>query len=272
MPPARLYLKPGLIGFAMAERFVVARAAVTAVIHLAALALMLWSESTAVGKAAYLLAWGFLNCFWLTVLRRPAPAAALSLAIFAVLVLLSRFKHDVLLMTVNFVDLMVIDADTFGFLLTIFPGLGRTAGFAALLAVPIFILLWWFDPLRVRLRTASLGAFTCLAVLTSLSFAVPHDREEEFWNENYVSKFARSGATAVTELMVRGWLESDAAVTERLSASGATACRPESRPHIIMILDESSFDASTVPGVKVPPDYRKQFASLDGRTRSFVVE
>ena len=51
-------------------------------------------------------------------------AAALSLALIAALILLSQFKHDILLMTVNFVDLMVIDADTFSFLLQIFPQLG----------------------------------------------------------------------------------------------------------------------------------------------------
>jgi hypothetical protein len=39
-----------------------------------------------------------------------------------------------------------------------------------------------------------------------------------------------------------------------------------------MILDESSFDASTVPGLKVSADYRRQFLSFDGAMRSFVVE
>jgi len=38
-----------------------------------------------------------------------------------VLVLLSRLKHDVAQMTVNFVDLMVIDRDSAAFLFTIFP-------------------------------------------------------------------------------------------------------------------------------------------------------
>src|SRR5882672_6207532 len=116
MPPVQ-YFKQRLTVFAAADRTVVARIALTALIHLTALGLMFWSESTAVGKAAYVLAWGFLNCFWLAVLRRPAGAAALSLAMFTLLVLLSRFKHDVLFMTVNFIDVMIIDNETLSFLL-----------------------------------------------------------------------------------------------------------------------------------------------------------
>jgi hypothetical protein len=259
--------------FLRVHRSVAARAAMTVLFHAAALGLMLWSESTLFGKAAYLLAWGFVNCFWLALLRRPAPAAALSLVLFAVLVLLSRFKHDVLFMTVNFVDLMVIDNDTFGFLLTVFPGLHRTVVVAAVLSIPALALLWWLDPLRVRRRNAAVGGLICLAVLTALSFAVTHDREEEFWDENYVSKFARSGATALTELMVRGIIESDLSAADRLSAAALGMCRPHGRPpHIVVILDESSFDASMVPGLKLPEDYGRNFLSNDGRQRSFVVE
>src|SRR5262245_1340569 len=148
MPPASFALKDGSPG--LDRRGLALRAGLTAVLHLAALGLMVWSESSAVGKAAFLLAWGFLNCFWLAVLRRPAAAAGLSLILFTVLVLLSRFKHDVLFMTVNFVDVMIIDNDTVSFLMTVFPGLGRASMVAAVLAVPAVVLLWWFDPLRVR--------------------------------------------------------------------------------------------------------------------------
>ena len=68
-------------------------------------------------------------------LRRPAAAAALSLAFVAVLILLSQLKHSILFMTINFVDLMIIDTDTFAFLLTVFPGLHRNVGLAVLLVV-----------------------------------------------------------------------------------------------------------------------------------------
>ena len=39
-----------------------------------------------------------------------------------------------------------------------------------------------------------------------------------------------------------------------------------------MVFDESSFDATAMPGTKVPPDYRPHFASFDGKKRGFVVE
>jgi len=44
-------------------------------------------------------------------MSRPVLAAAIGLTLIVVLILLSRFKHDILLMTINFVDLMVVDAD-----------------------------------------------------------------------------------------------------------------------------------------------------------------
>src|SRR5262245_63269675 len=272
MPPVVSRFRDVWHGCRPADRSVVWRAGLTVVLHLAALGVMAWSERTAVGKAGFLLAWGLVNCFWLALLRRPAAAAALSLTMAVVLVLLSRFKHDVLFMTVNFVDVMIIDNDTLGFLLAVFPGLKSMVGVAVVLAVPVFGLLWWLGRLRGRFRTAALGGFTCLAVLTALSFAAPHDREEEFWNENYVSKFARSGAVAITELMLRGLLESDGSAADRLTTGAGGQCRAEQAPHIIMILDESSFDASMVHGLKVPPDYARRFASFDGRTRSFIVE
>jgi hypothetical protein len=46
-------------------------AAVLAAIHIAAFAIMLWSEVDVVAKTTFVLAWGFLNFFWLAVLRRP---------------------------------------------------------------------------------------------------------------------------------------------------------------------------------------------------------
>jgi hypothetical protein len=273
MFPARSHFQAWLAAFAEAGRYRLARIAITVVIHLMALGLMIWSERSLLDKAAYLLVWGFLNCIWLALLRRPASAAAISLGMFSILVLLSQLKHNVLFMTVNFVDLMIIDHDSFAFLMTIFPGLRRDVALAVVIAIPIVVLLWWLDPIRVRVRTAWLGGTICLAVLTAVSFSVPQDREEAFWNESYVSKFARSGATAVTELVFHGLLDSGGAVADRLSVGAADACsREEKPPHIILILDESSFDASAVPGIKLPPDYRRHFLSFDGRMRSFVVE
>ena len=39
-----------------------------------------------------------------------------------------------------------------------------------------------------------------------------------------------------------------------------------------MVLDESSFDISAAPGIKVPPGYRDYFKSVDGVQRTFVAE
>src|SRR5262245_36209585 len=80
--------------------------------HLAALALMFQTEIDFVSRLGFLLSWGVLNFFWIALLRRPALSGALSLTLVVILVLLSRLKHDVAQMTVNFVDLMVIDRDT----------------------------------------------------------------------------------------------------------------------------------------------------------------
>jgi len=102
---------------------------------------------------------------------------------------------------------------------------------------------------------------------------VPLDREDEFQDHNYLSKFARSGAVAAVDLATRPMLEADANAVDQLTAGTEGGCRPATKfPHIIMVLDESSFDASTMPGVKVLPDYKRHFRSLDGKERRLVVE
>ena len=94
-----------------------------AILNLAALVIMAATEVDLVAKAAFLLAWTFLNFFWLALFRRPIVAALVSIEIVVALILLSQFKHDKLWMTVDFVDLMIIDRDTSAFLLTAFPSL-----------------------------------------------------------------------------------------------------------------------------------------------------
>src|ERR1044071_7988877 len=76
-------------------------------LHAAALAILLWSEIDLVGRIVFVLAWGATNFVWLMLLRRPLAAALLSLFLAVLLVLLSRFKHDILMMTVNFLDVMI---------------------------------------------------------------------------------------------------------------------------------------------------------------------
>ena len=86
----------------------------------------------------------------IALLRRPALSGALSLTLVVVLVLLSRLKHDVVQMTANFVDLMVIDRDTAAFLFTIFPNLRWSVISAGLVTIPLMYALWWLDPFRIR--------------------------------------------------------------------------------------------------------------------------
>jgi hypothetical protein len=270
MPPAVLYLKNRL---ATAGRRHAGRVGMLAALHLAAFGILVWSESDPPAQAAFVLAWGALNFFWLALLRRPMTAAALSLALIVTLILLSQLKHSVVMMTATFVDLMIVDLSTFSFLMAIIPGLAWKVGLAVALAILVLVLLWRGDPFRVRRRTALAGCVLCLAALTALSFEVPTDRENEFDPNQYVSKFSRSAVVAAVDLAMRGVLEADAAMPARASLALGTACHAgRNLPHIVMVFDESSFDATMMPGVKLPADYRARFRSSDGGMRSLVVE
>ena len=97
--------------------------AVIAIAHLTALVIMTATEVDLISKAAFLLTWALLNSFWLAALRRPVVAALLSLVLVVTLIQLSQFKHDKLWMTVDFVDVMIVDRDTSAFLLTAMPAL-----------------------------------------------------------------------------------------------------------------------------------------------------
>jgi preprotein translocase subunit Sec61beta len=153
----------------------------------------------------------------------------------------------------------------------VFPNLGVKVAIAVALVLAGLILIWRFDPFRVRRRAALLGAAVCLASLVSLAVAVPSDPWEEFYAENYFSKFTRSGVTAVGDLIVRGVLEADASTADRLAAPAAP-CTVSKPPHIVMVFDESSFDARAIPDIKLPPGYGPHFLSGDGKQRSLMVE
>src|SRR5690349_9849523 len=79
MPPAvsalarRLAIADGL------SRQSALRGALIALPHLVALAILLWTEDNLVAQLAFALGWGALNCFWLTLFRRPGFAGAVSL-------------------------------------------------------------------------------------------------------------------------------------------------------------------------------------------------
>jgi len=244
-----------------------------AILHVAALAIMAASEVDLVAKAAFLLVWGLLNFLWLTLFRRPIATALISLEFIVALILLSQFKHDKLWMTVDFVDIMIIDKDTLAFLLSAMPSLRLPIAVAAMATAALTAVAWRLDPFRVRVRTGAIGGSLCMGAFVTLSLWFPTDLDEDFFSQNYVSKFARTGVEAIHELIAHGYLESDAGVAEHLKSAPAATCNPSRKlPHIILLHDESSFDITAAPGMKVPAGYHRHFQSFDGKARRLVVE
>jgi hypothetical protein len=244
-----------------------------AILHVGALIVMAATEVDLVAKAAFLLSWALLNCFWLALVRRPVVAALLALELVVALTLLSRFKFDKLWMTVDFVDLMIIDRDTSAFLLTVFPSLGGWVALAAAATAALLIAACRLDPYRVRARSSLVGGALSMVALIALSLSFPTDLQEDFISRNYVSKFARTGVEAIHEFASHGYLESDAGVTGGPRVAAAAPCQAARKlPHIILLHDESSFDITAAPGIRVPPGYRHHFESLDGKARKLIVE
>jgi len=241
--------------------------------HLAALAIMLRTETDFASRAGFLLGWGILNFFFITLLRRPALSGALSLTLVVVLVLLSRLKHDIVQMTANFLDLILIDRDTAAFLFTIFPNLRWSVVLAAFVILPLMYALWWLDPFRIRRLPAAAGLLACLAALTGLAITWPDEDWRSYYNDGYFSKFARSGVTAVSDFVSYGFMESEATLAEKLKMPLLDSCHVAGRrPHIIMVHDESSWDIRQAKGVKVPAGYGSHFTSYDGKERKFLTE
>src|SRR5215468_8351825 len=272
MPPALAYLSSRWAAASAAATWRDAlRVALVAVFHLAALVIMLATEFAPEQKSACILSWGVLNFVWLVLLGRPGIAGALSLAMVVALIQVSEFKYKVIWTTANFVDLMIIDPDTITFLLTIFPRLMPMLLIAVGVGVPALVIVWSFDPFRVRRLSAAAGAVGCLVGLYAVETVAPMEEFEGFYGKNYVSHFARSGVEAVSTLVVHGLMESDPVASERLAPIGV--CEPTAKPpHIILVHDESSFDIRQVPGIHVPPNYGSHFRSLDGKARKFIAE
>src|SRR3954453_11739505 len=152
MPPALTFFSPSRWALPAGLRHRLG-IGVLVLLHLAAAAILIHTEDDLVPRLAFLLTWGLLNCLWLALLHRPSVAATLSLIMVVVLILLSQFKQDILIMSANFVDVMLIDADTVSFLLTVFPGLAARVAAVAGIVLPLLALFWWLDPFRMRSRT-----------------------------------------------------------------------------------------------------------------------
>ncbi len=225
-------------GGAISRRHMVALWTVTAV-HMAALTIMADTEGDLVAKTAFLLAWILLNLFWLALLRRPVVAAIISIELVVTLILLSRFKYDMLWMTADFVDLMIIDTDTSEFLLKAIPSLKGWIALGAVMTVALLIAAWKLDPLRLRVRNCVIGGSAVMSGLVILSLNFPTGLTEDFNGERYISKIARTGVESLHELMTHGYLESDAVAAESLKAMPSAACNPGTKlPHIILLHDE----------------------------------
>jgi hypothetical protein len=240
--------------------------------HLAAFTIMLLTEFTATAMTAFALAWAILNFFWLMLTRRPVLSGTLSLLMMTVLVLLSQLKYHVLMMTANFVDLMIVDTDTVSFLFMIFPALRWAVGLSLVVLLPLVVVVWRLDPFRMRRRIAAVLIVPCLGGLTALEMQFPMQPFEAFYGGNLVSSFARSGVDAVAELMTSGLMQSAVFAGDRLNPIGSTCVPGNKPPHIILIHDESSFDIRVAPGIKVPSGYGAHFKSFDGKERNFLVE
>ena len=249
------------------------RAGVIGALHVAALAILATTEYGWLGPSLSLLFWAFLNFAFLVAFRRPGISAVLSLGLVAILVVLSQLKFSILWMVINFFDILIVDSDTFSFLLSIFPDLRTTLIVAALLVTPVLMLIWRIDPFRVPRPVSLLGALACSVGITGLSLAVHEEPWEQFQGVNHVSTFVRSGVTTAYELTTKGWIDVDTGASDQIRAAADEPCRLTGKPpNILMVLDEASFDASAIPGIKLPPNYGSHFKSFDGKTRSFVVE
>jgi len=246
---------------------------VIAVTHLAALVYLYQSEYEAFHILLALLAWGLLNFIWLLILRRPAVSAALSLALIVGITVMSLFKWGITYMTATFLDVLVIDSDTFAFLIQIFPRLRWWIALGFVIGVPTLILLWRFDRYRVPRLVSLAGIAFCLAAIVPMSLSNPEQGNEPFQGVNHISNFTRSGVYAVSQLMETGWLDAARHVSDPVPMTTDAACKPGRKlPNIIVILDESSFDAGTAPNIKLPEGYERHFTSFDGKRRKFEVE
>ncbi len=189
-------------------RFYVGLAAVAA-LHLAALTMVLSWEYGPFAITLALLAWVFVNCLFLLVLPRPGVSAALALVFVVLLIALSRFKFDILQLSLTFLDFLMIDRDTFSFMLSVFPRLRTQLILAGLLAIPLLWVIWRIDPFRAR-RRLSLAVLAATTLLMSvMSVAAPEQPWEPFQGVNHISNLARSGVVAVSRLASTGWIEAD---------------------------------------------------------------
>src|SRR5436190_8051088 len=205
--------------------------ACVAILHLGALYALFTTEYGPFAITLSLLAWLFANCLVLLLLPRPGIAAALSLMATVTLIACSRFKFDILQLSITFLDFLIIDRDTFSFLLSVFPRLKLPLLLSAIAAGPVLWLIWRTDPFRVSRKVAlALLAFATVSI-SALAVAVPEQPWEPFQGINHISSLARSGVVAVSRLSSTGWIEADPPSQRALVlARDARAAAPAALP------------------------------------------
>ena len=136
-------------------------------------------------------------------------------------------------------------------------------------SVPALVMIWSFDPFRVRRLSAAVGVVGCLAGLYAVETVAPMEEFEGFYGKNYVSHFARSGVDAVSTLLVHGLMESDPVVSERLAPIGV--CEPTAKPpHIILCTTDHLSTFGRCPAF-VCRELRP-LPLIDGKQRKFIAE
>src|SRR6266576_5049191 len=159
-------------------------------LHLVASGVLLATEHGPFATTLSLLAWVFVNCLFLLVLPRPGVSAALALILMALLIALSHFKFGILQLTLTFLDFLIIDRDTFSFLLSVFPRLQMQLIVAGLVAAPLLWALWRFDRFRVRRSFALTGLAAATALISAMEVASPEQAWEPFQGVNHISNLA----------------------------------------------------------------------------------
>ena len=171
---------------------------------------------------------GSLEFLFSALLRRPGISAALSLAVVSFIILMSQFKFGITWMTLTFLDVLVIDSDTFYFLVQIFPVLRIWLVAGALIFIPGAILIWWIDPFRDSAADVVGGGPRSVSPESSHCRShFPNNANEPFQGINHVSSFSRSGVYAVSQLLAQGWIDADDKVSDPVPMRADAACRPD---------------------------------------------
>ncbi len=271
MPPAFTSLArfPAVVAFGDRRR---ASLGLLVALHVAAAAILVWSEADWLAQVSFVLAWSLFNLLGLLIVRRPLVTAAVTLILLVVLVLLSQLKYQALFQTVSFVDVMIVDLNTIRFCSNSIRSCCKPS------------------PSSRRWRHCCLsccgGSTRCASGARSRSPAAPSasptggrwlrgaaGAQRGILRRQLLVELRPLRGGCDSEFATHGYMDSEPVVADRLKSMDTATCTPARQPpHIIVVHDESSFDARAIPGIKLPAGYGQHFRSFDGRERHFMVE